>query len=227
MHILERHTLTEYTKNKDVPRLFSQLESNNALSDKNKKKCPFTVKKKGQNWGGDTETTTLRATLRLHIRGAMCYTLVALMKGGVGMDHDQIKREIFINAPIQRVWELVSQPAWWVGDAPGPDKVQVGESRVVADTKYGQFPVLIEQAEPPNYLACRWASSFAGEEPKEGNSTLVEFKLASKDEGTLLTVVESGFSRLEVSEQEQRKFFEGNVHGWEMQTEVLRKRAEQ
>ncbi|MGP4062947.1 SRPBCC domain-containing protein [Halobacillus sp. H74] len=143
------------------------------------------------------------------------------------MDSDQIKREIFINAPIQTVWELISQPAWWVGDAPGPDKVQVDGSRVTADTKYGQFPVLIEQSEPPNYLACRWASSFPGEEPKEENSTLVEFKLTSKDGGTLLRVVESGFSHLAVSEQEQRKFYKGNVQGWEMQMEVLRKRAEQ
>jgi len=143
------------------------------------------------------------------------------------MDHDRIEREIFINASIQTVWELISEPAWWVGDAPGPDKVQVDGSRVVADTKYGQFPVLIEQSEPPNYLACRWASSFAGEEPTGDNSTLVEFKLTSKDGGTLLCVVESGFSHLPVSEQEQRKFFNGNVHGWEMQVEVLRKRAEQ
>ncbi|MCP3027725.1 SRPBCC domain-containing protein [Halobacillus sp. A5] len=143
------------------------------------------------------------------------------------MDNDQINREIFINAPIQTVWELISLPAWWVGDAPGPDKVQVDGSRVVADTKYGQFPVLIEQSEPPNYLACRWASSFPGEEPKGENSTLVEFKLTSQDEGTLLRVVESGFSHLAVSEQERRKYYKGNVHGWEMQTEVLRKRAEQ
>jgi uncharacterized protein YndB with AHSA1/START domain len=143
------------------------------------------------------------------------------------MDNDRIKREIFINAPIQTVWELISQPAWWVGDAPGPDKVQVDGSRVVADTKYGQFPVLIVQSEPPNYLACRWASSFPGEEPKGENSTLVEFKLTSKDGGTLLSLVESGFSHLAVSEQEQSKFYKGNVHGWEMQMEVLRKRAEQ
>lgn len=143
------------------------------------------------------------------------------------MEHDQIKREVFINASVQKVWELISQPAWWVGDAPGPDKVQVDGSRVVADTKYGQFTVVIEQSAPPNYLACRWASSFPGEEPNGENSTLVEFKLCSKDGGTLLSVNESGFSHLALSTKEQRKFFEGNVHGWTMQMEVLRKLAEQ
>lgn len=143
------------------------------------------------------------------------------------MDNDRIERDIFINASLQTVWELISQPAWWVGDAPGPDEVQVNGSRVVADTKYGKFPVLIEQSEPPNYLACRWASTFPGEEPQEGNSTLVEFKLTAKDGGTLLSVIESGFSNLALSEIEQSKFYKENVNGWGIQMEVLRKRAEQ
>ncbi|MDN4074367.1 MULTISPECIES: SRPBCC domain-containing protein [Fictibacillus] len=143
------------------------------------------------------------------------------------MDNDRIEREIFIAASIQTVWMLINQPAWWVGDAPGPDRVQVDGNRVVAETKYGKFPVLIEQMDRPNCLACRWASSFPGEEPTEGNSTLVEFTLTEKDGGTLLKVVESGFSKLSVSELEQRKFLQGNVSGWLQQLEVLKKRAEQ
>jgi len=143
------------------------------------------------------------------------------------MNNDRIEREIFIEASIETVWELVNQPAWWVGDAPGPDKVQVDGTRIVAETsKYGSFPVLIEQTEAPIYLACRWASSFPGEEPREGNSTLVEFILTTKEGGTLLRVVESGFASLEASEEERRHFFEGNVKGWAQQLEVLRKQAE-
>ncbi|TCP25585.1 uncharacterized protein YndB with AHSA1/START domain [Scopulibacillus darangshiensis] len=142
------------------------------------------------------------------------------------MANDRIEREIFIEASLQTVWELISEPAWWVGDKPGPDKVQVDGSRIVADTKYGTFPVLIEKMDPPNYLACRWASSFPGEEPRKGNSTLVEFTLTAKDGGTWLRVVESGFASLSVSEDEQGKFFQGNVKGWGQQLEALRKRAE-
>ncbi len=143
------------------------------------------------------------------------------------MNNDRIEREIFIEASIQTVWELVNQPAWWVGDAPGPDKVQVNGSRIVAETaKYGSFPVLIEHIEAPKYLACRWASSFPGEEPREGNSTLVEFILTQKEGGTLLRVVESGFASLNVSEEERGRFFEGNVKGWAQQLDVLRKQAE-
>ncbi|MGP4106790.1 SRPBCC domain-containing protein [Virgibacillus sp. L01] len=143
------------------------------------------------------------------------------------MDNDRIKREIFINASVQTVWELISQPAWWVGDAPGPDKVQVDGLRVIADTKYGKFPVLIEKVDPLNYLACRWASSFPGEEPREGNSTFIEFMLKEMDGDSRLRVVESGFSSLTVSEEEKGKFLKGNVEGWKYQLEVLRKHAEQ
>lgn len=142
------------------------------------------------------------------------------------MVHDRIEREIFIAASLQKVWAVVSEPAWWVGDAPGPDKVHVEGNRTVAETRFGSFPVLIEQMDPPNYLACRWASSFPGEEPKSGNSTLVEFILSEKDGGTLLRLVESGFSSLAVSEEEQKKFHEENSKGWIQQLGVLRQRNE-
>jgi uncharacterized protein YndB with AHSA1/START domain len=143
------------------------------------------------------------------------------------MENDRIEREIFIAAPLQTVWSLVSQPAWWVGDAPGPDKVEVDGTRVVAETKYGNFPVLIERIDPPNYIACRWASAFPGQEPREGNSTLVEFTLIPEAGGTRLRVVESGFANLTVPEDDRRKSFEGNVRGWGQQLDVLRQRAEQ
>ncbi|MFY4777385.1 SRPBCC domain-containing protein [Metabacillus sp. RGM 3146] len=143
------------------------------------------------------------------------------------MENDRIERKIFIAASPETVWAVISQPAWWVGDAPGPDKVQADGSHVIAETKYGKFLVLIEQVDPPNYLACRWASSFPGEEPREGNSTLVEFMLTAKDGGTWLSVVESGFSSLAVPEEERHKFFKGNVKGWNQQLEALRKRVEQ
>lgn len=142
------------------------------------------------------------------------------------MNNDRIEREIFIKASVHTVWELVSRPAWWVGDKPYPDSVKVEGTRIVAETRFGTFPVLIKEIDPPNYLTCQWASSFPGEEPQEGNSTLVAFTLTEKEEGTLLRVVESGFSSLEVSEEEQSKFLDGNVNGWEQQMEVLRKRAE-
>lgn len=142
------------------------------------------------------------------------------------MENNQIEREIFIDAPLEKVWSLVSEPAWWVGDAPGPNSVRVDGKRVVAETRFGNFPVLIEQMDPPNYLACRWASSFPGEEPREGNSTVVEFTLTAKDDGTVLRVVESGFAELTTTHDERMKFFRENTDGWKQQLDYLSQRAE-
>lgn len=143
------------------------------------------------------------------------------------MENDRIEKEIFIAAPLEKVFALVSEPAWWVGDAPGPNRVQIEGKRIVADTKYGNFPVLIESVNPPIYLAYRWASSFPGEEPREGNSTLIEFTLTPEADGTLLRVVESGFATLTAAPDKRMKFFEGNTEGWKQQLGYLRQLAEQ
>ncbi|MGG1396578.1 SRPBCC domain-containing protein [Bacillus salipaludis] len=148
------------------------------------------------------------------------------MRRNYKMEIDQIEREIFIAAPLEKVWSLVSEPAWWVGDAPGPNSVHIDGNCVVAETRFGNFPVLIERMDPPNYLACRWASSFPGEEPREGNSTLVEFTLTSKEDGTVLRVVETGFAKLATTHDERMKFFRENTEGWKQQLDYLSQLAE-
>lgn len=140
------------------------------------------------------------------------------------MENDRIEREIAVNAPLEQVWALVREPAWWVGDAPGPNRVHVDGMRVVAETRFGNFPVLIEKIDPPNNIACRWASSFPGEEPVEGNSTLVEFILTSEANGTLIRVVESGFTKLSTTEDNRIKFIRGNTEGWKQQFDYLQQR---
>ena len=142
------------------------------------------------------------------------------------MTNDRIEREIFIDAPMEKVWSLISEPAWWVGDAPGPSRVHVDGTHVVAETRFGNFPVLIERVDPPNYMACRWASSFPGEEPKEGNSTLIEFTLIPEANGTVLRVVESGFSQLTTNNDDRMKFFRENTEGWKQQLDYLRQLGE-
>jgi uncharacterized protein YndB with AHSA1/START domain len=59
-----------------------------------------------------------------------------------------------------------------------------------------------------------------------GNSTLVEFTLAAEGEGTGLRVVESGFTTLDMSQDEQRERAEGNTDGWRIQLDGLREYAE-
>jgi uncharacterized protein YndB with AHSA1/START domain len=75
----------------------------------------------------------------------------------------------------------------------------------------------------------RWApfKDPGGEEPVEGNSTLVEFTLRSEGDGTRLRVVESGFASLDTTEEQRARNHKGNTEGWRHETGELREYAEQ
>jgi uncharacterized protein YndB with AHSA1/START domain len=129
---------------------------------------------------------------------------------------DDIEREIAINAPVERVWELVSQGGWWIGDGERGAQTRSREGDdidVVEDPRYGTFRIRTEKAEPHSYLSYRWL-----DDGNERATTLVEFWLSEADGVTTLRVVESGF----VSAEHR----EGNIKGWGMQLAVAKAECE-
>jgi uncharacterized protein YndB with AHSA1/START domain len=137
---------------------------------------------------------------------------------------DRIEREILIDAPVERVWSLVAEPGWWIGDGDrsAQRRRREGDLDIIEDPRYGVFPIRTEKVEPRDYVAFRWLPV---EGPSEESSTLVEFTLREQDGGTLVRVVESGFAALSVSDEERRKRVEGNTKGWEAQLGILRAAA--
>ena len=129
---------------------------------------------------------------------------------------DDIEREIAINAPVERVWELVSQGGWWIGDGDRGAQTRSREGDdidVVEDPRYGTFRIRTEKAEPHSYLSYRWL-----DDGNERATTLVEFWLSEADGVTTLRVVESGFVSAE--------HWEGNIKGWGMQLAVAKAECE-
>ena len=129
---------------------------------------------------------------------------------------DDIAREITIDAPVERVWALVSQAGWWIGDGDRSGQTRRRESDdvdVVTDPRYGTFRIRTEKSEPHSYLAYRWL-----DDTDERATTLVEFRLSEADGVTTLKVVESGF----VSAEHR----EGNIKGWRMQLDVAKAECE-
>ena len=129
---------------------------------------------------------------------------------------DDIEREIAINAPVERVWELVSQGGWWIGDGERGAQTRSREGDdidVVEDPRYGTFRIRTEKAEPHSYLSYRWL-----DDGNERATTLVEFWLSEADGVTTLRVVASGF----VSAEHR----EGNIKGWGMQLAVAKAECE-
>jgi uncharacterized protein YndB with AHSA1/START domain len=133
---------------------------------------------------------------------------------------DQIERETVIEAPIERVWALITEPehvGTWFADAGAEIDLRPGGAMTLRWEEHGTYQARVERVEPPRLFAYRGAlDPDAGDSDfDEGNSTLIEFTLAEEGDATRLRVVESGFSRLTGSEEQRRKRHDGNVEGWE------------
>src|ERR687890_1582367 len=127
---------------------------------------------------------------------------------------DQIERDITINAPVDRVWELITQPEHvgrWFGDAGAEIDLRPGGEMILRGTEHGTSRARVVAVEPHTRFSYRWApfKDPGGEEPVEGNSTLVEFTLQREGDGTRLRVVESGFASLVTSDEQRAQNHEG------------------
>jgi uncharacterized protein YndB with AHSA1/START domain len=132
---------------------------------------------------------------------------------------DRIEREIMIDAPIEQVWRLVSEPGWWIGDGDHADQVvtHAGELVVVDDPRFGRWAVLPVSSQPPHHVSFRWPASPGDEPSMVGDSTLVEFLLAEQGEGTRLRVVESGLASVDLPAEQRVAAVEGKEKGWREQ----------
>jgi uncharacterized protein YndB with AHSA1/START domain len=157
---------------------------------------------------------------------------------------DVIEQEITINADLERVWELITQPGWWVPtEQPQPADRTPGSVTVRESEKYGRFPVQVVEMRPRTYAAFRWASQFPGEELTDGHSTLIEFFVQDESGeaagggggagggevtggGVTVRVRESGFAGLDAPEEVRRSGLSSNTEGWQLELAGLRKRSE-
>lgn len=129
-----------------------------------------------------------------------------------------------IEAPIARVWAVVTQPEHvgsWFGDAGAEIDLRPGGTILIHWKEWGTGYGVVERVEPPHLFA--WRGALLGHtEVRDGNSTRVEFTLFAEGGQTRLRVVESGFDTLEIPADEALKQAEGNVDGWRIKTAELR-----
>jgi uncharacterized protein YndB with AHSA1/START domain len=138
------------------------------------------------------------------------------------MVSDKIERETVIAAPVERVWALLTEAEHlgrWFADAGAEIDLRQGGAMTLTWTGHGTQSARVVAVEPPTRFAYRWApfKDPGGDEPVEGNSTLVEFTLAPVADGTRLRVVESGFAALATSDEQRAENHKGNTEGWAME----------
>jgi uncharacterized protein YndB with AHSA1/START domain len=170
------------------------------------------------------------------------------------MANDRIEKQITLRAPVSRVWRAISDAqefGRWFGVkldgafAAGKtitgtfDEGAADEGAIIEYQKrLGLVPSklklpgpnavfgTVERIEPERYFSFRWVpyGIDAEADPQNEPTTLVEFRLEEVAEGTLMTIVESGFDRVPAHRRERA--FRMNEGGWAAQAENLKKHVE-
>jgi uncharacterized protein YndB with AHSA1/START domain len=147
------------------------------------------------------------------------------------MRADRIEREIRIDAPIDVVWAVVTEPehiATWFSDEAEIDVRPGGDGRLVWQMKATNREVAVnlrvERLEPPHAFSFRWDYPDDAQ-PTASNAALVEFALEADGESTRLRLVESGLEALESTDAEKDAYFEEHSRGWDTHLGGLREYA--
>ncbi len=144
------------------------------------------------------------------------------------MAADRIEREIDIDAPIEVVWTVITEPdhiTGWFTDSAELEVRPGGKGRfgwhTEATNRRNVVNLQIERVDPPHFFSFRWNHP-DGEEPAVTNAPLVEFSLEARGTSTRLRLVESGIERLARSDGERETYFTEHSRGWARIVERLR-----
>jgi hypothetical protein len=140
---------------------------------------------------------------------------------------DRIEHRITIRSTQDNVWQLVTRPGWWLPGSRTEPARGPGRASVEYSGDVRPYAIDIVRVEPQGYASFRWASAFGGVTPAPGNATLVEFYLRPVGDEIGVTVVESGFTSLDLSDALREDAWKGNTGGWQYELAGLRTRAEQ
>jgi uncharacterized protein YndB with AHSA1/START domain len=149
---------------------------------------------------------------------------------------DTIQRDIVIAAPIDKVWDVVSVPGWWINAGETIDLTTVewtGEATaIVHDPTHGDFNLERFDVDAPRSVSFRWLVSGADVERSRVTTddqflhTLVTFTLTEDHGWTRVAVVESGFATAMMEEAARLRAYNGNVEGWAIELALVKQYVE-
>lgn len=140
---------------------------------------------------------------------------------------DRIEKKVLLRAPRARVWQALADARtfgrWFGVDLAGPFAVGTRVQGRITHEGYEHVPfeITVERMEPERLFSWRWHPHAVepGADYAAEPTTLVVFELDEVEDGTLLTVVESGFDGIPLSRRAEA--YRGNDEGWTQQMEAI------
>jgi uncharacterized protein YndB with AHSA1/START domain len=140
---------------------------------------------------------------------------------------DRIEKRFVLRASRSRVWRAITTAeefgAWFRISLDGAfaEGERVRGRMTPPDLEHVTMEFLVERIEPERYFSYRWhpypidpAVDYSAEP-----TTLVEFTLEDTEDGTALTIVESGFDRIPLARRAEA--FRMHDQGWVEQIQNL------
>lgn len=149
------------------------------------------------------------------------------------IEQDRIEKQIELKAPVARVWRALTDyrefSEWFGVNLEGPFAPGQTSRGQMAITGYEhlKWEAVVQKMEPERLFSFTW-HPYAIDPQKDYSqepSTLVEFRLEPKGGGTLLTLTESGFSKLPADRRLEA--FRMNDGGWAQQMKDIELHVEQ
>jgi uncharacterized protein YndB with AHSA1/START domain len=146
---------------------------------------------------------------------------------------DKIEKQIELKAPVSKVWRALTDhrefSKWFRVNLEGPFAPgEVSRGNITyPGYEHVKWETVVQKMEPERLFSFTW-HPYAVDPKRDYSkepSTLVEFRLEETDNGTLLTVTESGFSKLPDDRRDEA--LRMNEGGWAEQLKNIERHVEQ
>jgi uncharacterized protein YndB with AHSA1/START domain len=146
---------------------------------------------------------------------------------------DKIEKQIELKAPVSKVWRALTDhrefSKWFRVNLEGPFVPgQVSRGNITyPGYEHVKWEAVVQKMEPERLFSFTWHPYAVDPERdySEEPSTLVEFRLEETDNGTLLAMTESGFSKLPGDRRDEA--LRMNEGGWAEQLKNIERHVEQ
>jgi uncharacterized protein YndB with AHSA1/START domain len=149
------------------------------------------------------------------------------------IEQDRIEKQIELEAPVARVWRALTDhrefSKWFRVNLEGPFVPgQTSRGQITyPGYEHLKWVAVVQKMEPERLFSFSWHPSAIDSQMDYSKepSTLVEFRLEPKGDGTLLTLTESGFGKLPAGRRLEA--FRMNEGGWAEQMKNIERHVEQ